>query len=129
MISLDLVCKLLKSLYWLRQAPRQWFSKLLETLLRLGYIQSKTDYSLFTKSTGDSITLVLIYIDDLLISGNAPAEIEYLKIMLNQTFHIKDLGPISYFLGLEITITQAGFFVSQKKYTLDLLQEFGMAIA
>lgn len=123
---LNLVCKLLKSLYGLRQAPRQWFNKLSETVLQLGYVQSRTDYSLFTKCSGDFITLVLIYVDDLLIAGNSADEINHLKIMLSKQFHMKDLGPVNYFLGLEVSRSSLGFFVSQKKYTLDLLHEFGM---
>lgn len=113
-------------MYGLKQAPRQWFSKLSETLLTLGSEHSKTDYSLFTKTYDTFITLVLVYVDDLLISGNSEAEIEYLKVMLAKQFHMKDLGLISYFLGLEINRSSAGFFTSQKKYTLDLLHEFGM---
>ena len=66
-ITGSLVCKLQKSLYGLKQAPRQWFSKLSLTLMTFGYIQSKADYSLFTKTDQTHITLVLIYVDDLLI--------------------------------------------------------------
>lgn len=89
-------------------------------------MQSRTDYSLFTKCSGDFITLVLIYVDDLLIAGNSADEINHLKIMLSKQFHMKDLGPVNYFLGLEVSRSSLGFFVSQKKYTLDLLHEFGM---
>lgn len=58
------VCKLKKALYGLKQALRQWFSKLSNTLLQLGYTQSKSDYSFFVKTTSESITLILIYVDD-----------------------------------------------------------------
>lgn len=63
-----LVCKLLKSFYRLKQAPRQWFSKLSKTLQSLGFVQSKNDYKLFSKSTNTNIILVLVYVDDLLNS-------------------------------------------------------------
>lgn len=74
-----LVCKLKKSLYGLRQAPRQWFSKLSLTLLQMEYKQSKADPSLFSYHTSDSITLVLIYVDDLLICGSSLNSIDSLK--------------------------------------------------
>lgn len=72
------------------------------------------------------MTLVLIYVDDLLITGNSTASISELKKFLASNFHMKDLGPVTYFLGLEIDRSSNGFFISQKKYVLDLLQEFGM---
>ncbi|XP_056688715.1 uncharacterized mitochondrial protein AtMg00810-like [Spinacia oleracea] len=130
------VCKLKKSLYGLKQAPRQWFAKLSETLLRFGYNQSKSDYSLFTKSNtqdiegnnalGPNITLILIYVDDLLICGTNQTEIATLKEMLSKSFHMKDLGELTYFLGLEVFRSSSGFFVSQRKYALDFLKEHHM---
>ncbi|KAL8144972.1 hypothetical protein AgCh_003258 [Apium graveolens] len=124
-----LVCKLLKSLYGLRQAPRNWFSKLSSTLLKIGYKQSKTDYSLFLLNKYDSITAILVYVDDLLISGNCQATIDSLKAMLSSTFHMKDLGKLRYFLGLEIDRDATGIFMCQKKYTLDIIEEFGLTTA
>lgn len=115
-----------KSLYGLKQSPRLWFYKLSQTLLNLGYYQSKYDYSLFIYHSKYEITLVLIYVDDLLICGNCIAQITYLKQMLSQSFHMKDLGPIHYFLGIEICRSNADFFLAQKKYTTDILQEFSM---
>lgn len=120
------VCKLLKALYGLKQAPRLWFSKLSLTLLALGFKQSKSDYSLFLKQTTSSMLAVLVYVDDLLICGSNMSDITQLKEMLSTKFHMKDLGPISYFLGLEVDRSSSGFFISQKKYTLDLLKEHGL---
>lgn len=125
----EFVCKLIKSLCGLKQALRQWFSKLSKTFIAVGYIQSKTDHSLFRKISGDSITLILIYVDDLLNSGNSPPEIQNFKLMLSKTFNMNDLGPVSYFQGLEITRSPSSFFISQRKYTLDLLAEYGMTEA
>lgn len=122
----QLVCRLLKALYGLRQASRQWHHKLSITLVSIGFSHSKADYSLYSKVETNVITLVLIYVDDILISGNCKEAMNDLKNVLSQQFHIKDLGPVSYFLGLEIDRSSASFFVSQRKYTLDLLKEFGM---
>lgn len=88
--------------------------------MSIGFRHSKADYTLYTKVTENTITLVLIYVDDILISGNSKEEI------LSSDFHIKDMGPVSYFLGLEIDRSNVRFFISQRKYVLDLLKEFGM---
>lgn len=121
-----LVCKLKKSLYGLKQAPRLWFSKLSSRLLQTGYTQSKSDYSLFVTHNDTSITIILVYVDDLLICGNSTLDINNLKKLLAASFHMKDLSPISYFPGIEIHRSSDGFFLSQKKYTNEILQEHGM---
>ncbi|GJR80268.1 retrovirus-related pol polyprotein from transposon TNT 1-94 [Tanacetum coccineum] len=120
------VCKLKKSLYGLKQAPRQWFFKLSQALLSFGYQQSKADYSLFTKKDTSSFTAILVYVDDLLITGSDSSQIQKLKDQLSTTFHMKDLGPLNYFLGIEVTRADQGIFISQKKYALDLLTEYGV---
>lgn len=121
-----LVCRLKKALYGLRQASRQWHHKLSITLVSLGFSHSKADYSLYSKVENNVIILVLIYADDILISGNYKAAIHDLKAVLSTHFHIKDLGPVSYFFVLEIDRNSVGFFVSQRKCTLDHLKEFVM---
>lgn len=78
---------------------------------------------MFTKKTNDEFTAVLVYVDDLLISGNSPSHIQELKDQLKSHFHMKDLGVLSYFLGLDVSTSNQGIFISQKKYTLDLLKE------
>ena len=121
------VCKLSKSLHGLKQAPRQWFAKLSSALLQFGFKQSKADYSLFVKNHEGKFLVVLIYVDDMIITGNSPQTLNDLKKYLHTQFHMKDLGDWKYFLGLEIKKSSQGLFVCQQKYTLDLLQETGMA--
>ncbi|GJS54320.1 retrovirus-related pol polyprotein from transposon TNT 1-94 [Tanacetum coccineum] len=87
---------------------------------------SKADYSLFTKKEGDSFTAILVYVDDLMITGNNPVQIQSLKSQLNSTFHMNDLRDLHYFLGLEVTKVDSSLFISQKKYTLELLKEAGV---
>jgi len=77
------VCKLLKFLYRLKQAPRQWFAKLSTALVSFGFVQSKADYSLFTKQVQDRFTAVLVYVDDMVIAGNDQQEILKLKQQLS----------------------------------------------
>ncbi|KAE8708351.1 Detected protein of unknown function [Hibiscus syriacus] len=120
------VCRLQKSLYGLKQASRQWNMKLREALLLAGYSESKFDYSMFTKSQGSKVVIMLIYVDDLLITGNDNGLIEELKGILNKNFKMKDLGELRYFLGLEILRSAKGIIISQRKYALELIEETGL---
>nr|GEU62915.1 ribonuclease H-like domain-containing protein [Tanacetum cinerariifolium] len=88
------VCRLKKSLYGLKQAPKQWNAKLTQPLVEHGFNQSKSDYSLFTKSLNGKFIALLIYVDDIIITGNNSSEIEKLKAFLNTKFMIKDLGRL-----------------------------------
>lgn len=125
MASGDIVCKLKKSLYVLRQAPRQWFAKLCDALKSFGCKQSKTDYSLFTYTRQHKFVAILVYVDDLLITGNNSNLIVEVKQFLSSTFMMKDLGSLRYFLEIEVSKTNQGIFISQKKYAQDLIKEIG----
>nr|GEU85241.1 ribonuclease H-like domain-containing protein [Tanacetum cinerariifolium] len=94
------VCKLNKSLYGLKQSLRQWNSKLTVSLLENDFVQSKINYSLFTKSFGNVFIALLVYVDDIIITGNSLTEIE------------KD--------------TLKGICLNQRKYCLELIDEFGL---
>ncbi|GJX78327.1 ribonuclease H-like domain-containing protein [Tanacetum coccineum] len=88
------VCKLKRSLYGLKHAPRQWNHKLYETLVEAGFEQSKNDHSLYIKNSCDVSLYLLVYVDDLVITGNSKTEIEKFKSFLNKKFKIKDLGEL-----------------------------------
>ena len=120
------VCKLNKSLYGLKQAPRKWFEKLSEALLQFGFSQSRADYTLLTQYKSGSFTAVLVYVDDMVITGTHLDIISALKAYLCSRFHMKDLGQLSYFLGLEVLYSPQCLFLCQKKYTKDLLAETKM---
>nr|KYP64905.1 Retrovirus-related Pol polyprotein from transposon TNT 1-94 [Cajanus cajan] len=96
------VCRLRKSLYGLKQAPRCWFAKLAGALKRYGFAQSSSDHSLFTLQRERVQLHVLVYVDDLVISGNDNVVIKAFKLYLNVCFHMKDLGMLKYFLGIEV---------------------------
>lgn len=119
------VCRLHKSLYGLKQASRNWFEKFSTALKEAGFLQSNSDYSLFTRSQGSTYTAVLVYVDDILVTGNDMSSILALKVFLNKRFHIKDLGPLKYFLGIEVARSSHGIFLSQRKYALDILKTSG----
>lgn len=115
------VCKLLKSLYGLKQSSRQWFVRLSNALISKGFTQSSFDQSLFTRKSASSFTVILIYVDDLIILGNDLAAIGQIKDYLHCHFKIKDLGHLMFFLGLEIARLKAGIHLCQRKYALELL--------
>ncbi|KAJ9546310.1 hypothetical protein OSB04_018853 [Centaurea solstitialis] len=119
------VCKLIKSLYGLKQAPRQWYEKLSKCLFEFGFTQSYCDYSLFTKSSGNIFLVILVYVDDLVITGNSSSEVHKVKTHLKTNFLIKDLGELQFFLGIEILKTDSGLCMSQRKYCLELLADYG----
>ncbi|GKV19001.1 hypothetical protein SLEP1_g29301 [Rubroshorea leprosula] len=120
------VCHLRKSLYGLKQASRNWFAKFTSALHSFGFQQSLCDYSLFTYRQGNNFLAVLVYVDDLIIAGNNSTLCQHLKDFLNSQFHIKDLGRLKYFLGIEVARHPSGIFLCQRKYTLDILFESGM---
>lgn len=97
-----LVCKLHKSIYGFKQASRQWFDKFSSALLKLSFKQSKSDYSLFVCGIDSSFIALLVYVDDIIITGSSISEIGKLKKHLDYVFKQKDLGSLRYFLGLEL---------------------------
>nr|GEX86410.1 ribonuclease H-like domain-containing protein [Tanacetum cinerariifolium] len=119
------VSRLKNSLYGLKQAPRQYNVKLPSTLIENGFSQSKSDYSLYTKSNKGVFLALLVYIDDIIITSNSVSEIEKFKVYLKSKFMIKDLGKLKYFLGIEMVDTDKGICLNQRKYVLNLLSEYG----
>ena len=120
------VCKLQRSLYGLRQAGRQWYAKLSSFLISNKYTISNANHSLFLKHSGSNTTALLVYVDDTVLTGNDKAEILHITNLLDQHFKIKNLGDLTYFLGLEVAHNSSGIHLSQRKYTIDLLHETGM---
>lgn len=117
-----------KSLYGLKQASREWFFKLLQELQFQGYIQSKNDYSLFIKKSAGLTTIVAVYVDDIIITGDNHDEINTLNSHLDRVFSIKDLGVLYYFLGIEVGYVQEGILLTQQKFTKELLKDCSLDI-
>ncbi|GKC28866.1 ribonuclease H-like domain-containing protein, partial [Tanacetum coccineum] len=115
------VCRPKKSLYGLKQAPRQWNEKLASALIENGFSQSKPDYSLYTKTDKDVFVALLVYVTDIIISGNSLSESEKFKTFLKTNVMIKDLRKFKYFLGIEVIDTDEGICLNQR----DLLSEYG----
>ncbi|KAJ0431247.1 putative RNA-directed DNA polymerase [Helianthus annuus] len=119
------VCKLVKSLYGLKQAPRKWNERLNGVLIDYGFVQSKCDHSMYVLSKNKVFVVLLVYMDDIVVTGNSIDEVSKIKAILNSNFQIKDLGKLKYFLGIEVLYNKSGICLNQRKYCLELLSEFG----
>jgi hypothetical protein len=84
-----------------------------------------SDPTLFTKQAHSSFTTLLVYVDDIVLTGDSLAELQFVKTQLNEAFGIKDLGVIKFFLGLEVAHSEQGVTLCQRKYCLDLLTTTG----
>jgi hypothetical protein len=122
----NLVCRLKKVLYNLKQAPRAWFDKIGQYLVTSGFQTSNAKFSLYVKKTDHGIVVIVICVDDLIITGNSDANIFDLKKLLKQKFEMKDLGKLCYFLGIEVIKSPKGIWLLQRQYPLNKLFEYGM---
>ncbi|CAN1321975.1 Retrovirus-related Pol polyprotein from transposon RE1 [Linum perenne] len=119
------VCRLNKSLYGLKQAPRAWFSCLRDALVQLRFEGSKTDTSLFYLSNPTPV-LVLVYVDDIIITGASSVQVQNIIQELAGRFKLKDLGRLSYFLGIEVSQSTTCMHLTQTKYMKELLKKAGL---
>ena len=115
------VCYLWRALYGFKQAPRTWFSKFSSTISRLGYMASYYDSVIFFHRTDKGTILLLLYMDNMIITSDDLSGIQELKDFLSQQFEMKDLRHLSYFLGLEITHSTDDIYITQAKYASELL--------
>ena len=92
-----------------------------------GYTQSQEDHTMFFKHSNEGkIVVLIVYMDNIIVTGDDHLEIKRLKMLLARDLEIKDLGALKYFLGMEFARSRKGMFVSQRKYVLDLLKETGL---
>ena len=116
----DIICKLHKSLYGLKQASRQWFSKFSNVLLEIRFKHSSSNSSLFIQVNDNSFITLLIYVDDIVIVENDQDCIDCLKRFLENCFKLKDLGDLKFFLGPEVARS-----LSESPFALHLLSNVG----
>ena len=81
---------------------------------------------MFLHRSSNGITVILVYVDDIIISGTDSFMINNLQASLHESFHMKDLGPLTYFLGLEVHLSEKGLILDQHKYAMDLIEMAGL---
>ncbi|XP_048496507.1 uncharacterized mitochondrial protein AtMg00810-like [Beta vulgaris subsp. vulgaris] len=121
------VCLLKKSLYGLKQAPRAWYMRFADFVSTLGFIHSKSDHSLFIYRHGSHVAYLLLYVDDIILTASSDELRQSIIASLSSEFAMKDLGSLSYFLGIAVTRHAGGLFLSQRKYALEIIERAGMA--
>ncbi|PRQ31135.1 putative RNA-directed DNA polymerase [Rosa chinensis] len=107
-------------------SPRVWFGRFTQCMRCFGYKQSNSDHTLFLKHQKGKVTVLIIYVDDMVITGDDLVEIGSLQKKLASEFEMKNLGDLKYFLGIEVARGRDDIFLCQRKYVLDLLAETGM---
>ncbi|XP_031261729.1 uncharacterized protein LOC116119932 [Pistacia vera] len=110
----------------LAPAPKAWYSRINDHLCGLGYTRSPNEYTLYIMKNESGLAVVSLYVDDLLVTGSNPGELDQFKSAMQTKFEVTDLGLMTYFLGMEINQSAGGIFVCQQKYTAEILMEFGM---
>ena len=125
------ILKLNKALYGLKQAPREWNHTIHVFIISLGFSQSKSDPCIYTKNTGLDLIYIAIYVDDILIACVHDNVINDLKLSVSNRFSVKDLGPMKYFLGLEIDRNDQdkSITIKQHRFIERILLKFGFANA
>jgi len=124
----ELVCKLKKYLYGLKQPPRMWFHKFDTFIWGLGFTRSKEDQCVYFKLIGDRVIYLFFYVDDVLLVGNDKEIVHNLKTRLSSKFDMKDIGAANYILGMEIKRNREKrkLWLNQRKYVEIILQSFNM---
>jgi hypothetical protein len=108
----NLVCRLKKSLYGLKEALRAWYAKLDCFLLDTGFSRCHSDPNLYTKKVGSHLIILILYVDDLTLTSTDPTLLNHVKTSLKKKFEMTDLGYLHYFLGLQVLQTREGSFLS-----------------
>ena len=124
----QIVCKLIKRLYGLKQSPRNWSSTLSQWLAEHGFTQAKSDAGVFVSTTSHGTYILVVYVDDIIIVGPSIDWICNFKAIIQQKFSIKDLGQAEWILGISVSYDKKNktLKLQQSKYIDDLLCRFGM---
>jgi hypothetical protein len=122
----NLVCHLKKSLYGLKQAPRVWYAKMDNFLPDTSFCRCHSDPNVYTKKVGSHLIILVLYVDDLILTSSDPKLLTHVKSSLKKKFEMTNLGYLHYFLGLQVLQTKEGISLSQCKYACDLLCCFHM---
>jgi hypothetical protein len=124
----ELLCKLKKSLYGLKESPRMWYKKFDTYMLGLGFKRRKNDHCVYFKLIGDHLIYFVLYVDDMFLIGNNKEIIQDVKYQLSSKFNMKDLRASNFILGMEIKKDRKKrkLWLNQRKYVKTILQRFNM---
>ena len=123
----DLVCKLNKSVYGLKQAARAWNDKFNDFLIDLNFVRSDFDPGIYIKQDEKTTVYILLYVDDFLLATDCIEELDMITTELKNHFEIKDLGNISFYLGIEVSRSTQGIFsIRQSHYINRLIDKFNL---
>jgi hypothetical protein len=121
-----LIYKLRKALYGLCQSPRMWYNRIDSFLKSIGMIRSHSDYNMYHIRQGDNKIILVVYVDDLFITGGTTSKITWLKQKLKDEFDMFDLGLVKPYLGVKFHRLPNGLFLTQQQYSSNMFQEFEM---
>ena len=124
-----LVARCKRSIYGLKQSPRIWNENVHKSMISMGFTRSLSDSCLYHRKVDGTELYVAIYVDDIMISGSSLKVVKRFKTEMAHKYRMKDMGPLKYFLGIEIDVDNDNNTISlgQKKYANDVLVRFGMA--
>jgi hypothetical protein len=120
------VYRLSKALYGLKQALRAWYECLQDFLIEKGFTIGKVDTTLFTKKLNEEIFICQVYIDDIIFGSTNEDYYKEFGELMSKEFEMSMIGDLTFFLGFQVKQMSEGFFISQEKYTKDLLKRFKM---
>jgi hypothetical protein len=121
------VCRLRKSLYGLKQAPCAWYQRFVDFVSTIGFQHNTSDHSLFIYQRGSDLAYILLYVDDIILITSSHELRKFIMTLLTSEFAMKDLGPLSYFLGIAVTRHAGRLFLSQSTYAGEIIARAGMA--
>jgi hypothetical protein len=124
----EMVCKLKKSLYGLKQSLRMWHKKIDNFMLGLGFTRIKEDHCVYFKLIGDQLIYLVLYLDDMLLIGNKMEIIKDVKTQLSCKFYMKDIGAANFILGMQIKRywEKRKIWLNQRKHVETILQRFNI---
>ena len=125
----NMVCRLNKSLYGLKQSPRLWGETLAKVLISMGFSKTYSDASLYIFDQDNIKVIVPVFVDDITLASKSASKLDHFVNELGKQFKLRDLGPTTFLLGVEITRkrSERKLYLSQKQYVVNKLEEFGMA--
>ncbi len=118
------VCRLLKSIYGLKQSSRQWYIRFHNAIISYGFTMIYEDHCIYTKRSGSKFVILTLYVDDILIAGKDLSYVNQIKNWLSSNFEMKDMGEAAYILGVKISRDRSRklLSLSQESYIKQVLE-------